>query len=79
MTMFAAPLAGRLARRGVRAAAGRLRRRRRGAAPAKRRQRRIVFSENQWNFVRSLMRATTGRSLPGVQRRRRRTRRPFGG
>lgn len=49
-----------------------------GAPTGKRRQRRIVFSENQWNFVQSLMRATTGRSTaPFPHRRRRRSRKPF--
>lgn len=52
----------------------------RGAGSTRRRPRRIVFSENQWEFVRALIRSTTGRGMPAMPRgRRRRRRTPFGG
>ena len=51
----------------------------RGVAGPRRRPKRIVFSENQWMFVQSLMRMVGGRApaFPRGGGRRRRRRSPF--
>lgn len=50
----------------------------RARAPGRARVKRIVFSERQWEFVRSLMSMTAGVRTPAFPRARRRRRRPFG-